>query len=84
MFGQSLLKFSQFTCRLSWNPASLFFKEVSVHGMYLSGAPKEELAKAFEAVSAGTAKDGWVCNKQVLFSLLGLEILYSIVNMSLK
>lgn len=45
---------------LSWNPASLFFKEISVHGMCLSTAPADEIAKAIEGVGAGTAKGGCV------------------------
>lgn len=52
-------------CRLSWNPASLFFKELSVLGLCLSTAPVDELAEAIAAVGAGTAKGGWV-----LYSIL--------------
>lgn len=46
--------------RVSWNPASLFWKEVSLHGILLTVAPTDEIVQAIEAVSAGTVAGGWV------------------------
>ena len=59
---------SCFISSVNLNPASLMLKEASVLGMLIWLAPDKDFAQALAALTAGSAKGGWVSDVTFKFS----------------